>query len=90
MKNKFGKYIVIGAIAIVGTMGYNLNISRQNTDFQFIAGNIEALANGETTSKKFKCYSIFTGEGSSISCATCQETNGTPPWYHFGSECTRP
>lgn len=47
MKNRLRKYIIIGALAIVGTFGYNFSINQENANIQFIAGNIEALANGE-------------------------------------------
>lgn len=48
MKNKFRKYIVIGTIAIVGTMGYNFSINQEEANIQLIAGNIEALASEES------------------------------------------
>ena len=44
MKNKFRQNIVIGVIAIVGTMGYNLSINQENENVRLITGNIEALA----------------------------------------------
>ena len=42
MKNKFRQNIVIGVIAIVGTMGYNLSINQENENVRLITGNIEA------------------------------------------------
>lgn len=89
MKKKFIKFAIVGAIAIIGTVGYNFTVNQDDANFQFSMDNIDALAQGEATSNRFKCYSIFTGDGNSISCATCQETAGTPPWYHNGSYCTR-
>ena len=47
MKNKFRQNIVIGVIAIVGTMGYNLSINQENENVRLITGNIEALAEEE-------------------------------------------
>lgn len=47
MKNKFRQNIVIGVIAIVGTMEYNLSINQENENVQHITGNIEALAEKE-------------------------------------------
>ena len=43
MKNKFRQNIVIGVIAIVGTMGYNLSINQENENVRLITGNIEGL-----------------------------------------------
>ena len=39
MKNKFRQNIVIGVIAIVGTMGYNLSINQENENVRLITGN---------------------------------------------------
>ena len=47
MKNKFRQNIVIGVIAIIGTMGYNLSINQENENVRLITGNIEALAEEE-------------------------------------------
>ena len=47
MKNKFRQNIVIGVIAIDGTMGYNLSINQENENVRLITGNIEALAEEE-------------------------------------------
>lgn len=46
-ENKFRQNIVIGVIAIVGTMGYNLSINQENENVRLITGNIEALAEEE-------------------------------------------
>ena len=75
----------------MGYVGYIAHEKMNMSDAEkFMLANVEALTHDESTSKKYKCYSIFTGEGHSISCATCMETSGTPPWYHFGDYCTRP
>ena len=41
MKNKFRQNIVIGVIAIVGTMGYNLSINQENENVRLITGNLK-------------------------------------------------
>lgn len=86
IKKFFGTMAVVAAM-FAGYSAYNAQNERDLTGFTL--ANIEALASGEATSKEYDCYSILTGEGSSISCATCEMETGTPPWYHFGSECTR-
>ncbi len=76
--------IVIVTTGIIGSFYGQIPASHK-----LLLNNVEALAQKEATSKKYDCYSIFEGTGSSISCSTCKETTGTPPWYHFGSKCTR-
>ena len=53
MKNKFRQNIVIGVIAIVGTMGYNLSINQENENVRLITGNIEALAEEGIGARKY-------------------------------------
>lgn len=80
---------LLGSILIV-TAGIIVSYCEQiPATHNLLLSNVEALAQKEATSKKYDCYSIFVGTGSSISCATCKETTGTPPWYHFGSTCER-
>ena len=74
-------------LTLVGALisGYNVYKSQNEKDFSTAAlANVEALASNEATSKDYNCYSILKGEGKSISCATCQMEDGTPPWYHMG------
>lgn len=76
MKKRLKKYIVIGAIAIVGTLGYNFSINQEDASFQFIAGNIEALANEEGGGVDFivgKCENTST-EPCQIQCPNCKLT----------------
>lgn len=84
-------FLGIAIILAATTVGVNLSLNQQNSEISLILENVEALADDteDSTSKRYDCYSIFEGTGTSISCATCQETTGTPPWYHFGSKCTR-
>ena len=78
------------AIATALFAGYSAYNEQNNNELSDVAlANVEALAIEEATSKEYDCYSILEGEGTSIACSTCQLANGTPPWYHFGSKCTR-
>ena len=53
MKNKFRQNIVIGVIAIVGTMGYNLNITCYKSNiFIFLINIISVLI------KKMKMFDL--------------------------------
>lgn len=74
-------------VSVVGAM--NLNISLSSNSLQL--KNVEALANGEGgVSHKYTCYSILDGNsGTSVFCSTCDAKTGIPPWYHFGSTCTK-
>ena len=45
MKNKFRQNIVIGVIAIVGTMGYNLSINQENENVRLITGGLDCNYN---------------------------------------------
>ena len=47
MKNKFRQNIVIGVIAIVGTMGYNLSVNQEIENDLLITGNLEAFEDEE-------------------------------------------
>ena len=86
MKKKILGGIVILIIAL--SIGINFNFSKTSNGIAL--ENIEALANGEGgTSKKYTCYSILEGSGTSVFCSDCLGHTGTPPWYHFGSTCTR-
>ena len=40
MNKKFHKYIIVGAIIIVGTIGYNISFSQEDSDFQLMMGNV--------------------------------------------------
>lgn len=87
MKKKFFGVAIVIALTVTGS---SIDFKKFSTNYNSLLDNVEALANDEeATSKEYDCYSIFTGTGTSISCSTCKETTGTPPWYHFGSECTR-
>lgn len=87
MKKKIIGGIAIMAIAIAAA--FNLNLNKESQDLSMLSlANVDALAS-ESTSKKYDCYSILNGSGQSISCSSCQMDSGTPPWYHFGSKCTR-
>ena len=89
MRKKIIKISVCLSVVALATIGVKMANSEQISSMGLVFSNMEALASGESTSKEYDCYSIFEGEGTSISCATCKETSGTPPWYHFGSKCTR-
>ena len=90
MKKKIFGGIAILAIAAIAAFNVNLNMNQKNKLSLLALVNVEALAEGEASSKKYKCYSILDGSGQSVSCSTCQMANGKPPWYHFGDHCTRP
>lgn len=47
MKHKIIKLAIAGAIAIVGTIGYNFTVNQNDANFQFAIDNVEALARGE-------------------------------------------
>lgn len=80
----------VAVFAIVAMVAFNMNVTANSDELSTISlSNIEALASEEATSKEYKCYSILDGSGQSVSCSTCFEASGTPPWYHFGSKCTR-
>lgn len=85
MKKKVLGIVIIASLTV---MGSNI-IAKSSKSCGLLLTNVEALAQKEATAIEIDCYSIFEGSGSSISCATCQSTTGTPPWYHFGSKCTR-
>ena len=42
------KFIAIGAIAVVGTIGYNIGFSQDDAEVLFMSNNVEALAGGES------------------------------------------
>jgi len=87
------KRIIVGmvavAIAVVAVMNMDLGARKQENLSALQMANIEALAQGESSSKEYDCYSILGGSGQSISCSTCNMATGKPPWYHFGSKCTK-
>ena len=47
MKKRIIKLAIAGAIAIVGTVGYNFSVNQNDANFQFTIDNVEALAQGE-------------------------------------------
>ena len=57
MKKNIIKLAIAGAIAIVGTVGYNFSVNQNDANFQFAMDNIEALAEEETGSNYVICYS---------------------------------
>lgn len=89
MKKKIFGGILAVAIAAVAAVNVNFNNEAEDALSALSLANVEALADGESGSNNYKCYSILEGSGQSISCSTCQMAAGTPPWYHFGSRCTK-
>lgn len=89
MKKHILKIAFVAMIGLVAGYGvYNAQKSEKNLS-DLMMENVEALANGESGSGEYKCYSILSGSGQAISCSTCQMDTGTPPWYHFGDKCKR-
>jgi len=88
MKKKILGGAVVVAIGLVGILNMDFGYRKQERLSAVHLDNIEALADGESSSKKYDCYSILNGSGQSISCSTCNMAKGKPPWYHFGSKCT--
>ena len=56
MKKKFIKFAIVGAIAIIGTVGYNFTVNQDDANFQFSMDNIDALAQGEGISLLLRAY----------------------------------
>ena len=82
MKKKIIKFAIVGAIAIIGTVGYNFTVNQDNANFQFSIDNVEALARGEGTSSghgKSICYNQSTAStvNKYLPCGTCIMENGT-------------
>lgn len=61
MKKRIIRLAVAGAIAIVGTVGYNFTVNQNNTNLQFAMDNVEALARGEGGGS-ISCCAGFWGE----------------------------
>jgi len=80
--------ILIGTIAVFNV---DFGFGRQKSLSKLHLANVEVLAQGESGGgEKYDCYSILKGfSGQSVSCSTCQMAIGIPPWYHFGSKCSR-
>jgi len=81
--------VVAIAIVTVAVVNGDFGSGKRDDLAAVHLANIEALADGESSSKKYDCYSILDGSGQSISCSTCNMAKGKPPWYHFGSKCTK-
>lgn len=61
MKKRIIKLAIAGAIAIVGTVGYNFSVNQNDANFQFTMDNVEALARGEGGGS-ISCCAGFWGE----------------------------
>ena len=75
MKKNIIKLAIAGAIAIVGTVGYNFSVNQNDANFQFTMDNVEALARGESGSSK---HTLDCGKGAiklcKATCGRCQVT----------------
>ena len=66
MKKRIIKLAIAGAIAIVGTIGYNFTVNQNDANFQFTMDNVEALARGEGTDTGGDCNMYLSGKTSEI------------------------
>lgn len=83
MKKRIIKLAIAGAIAIVGTVGYNFTVNQNNTNLQFAMDNVEALAYGEDpdplkyTELIITCYDIY-GVDTGKKRKSCMNTGYLP------------
>lgn len=80
MKKRIIKLAIAGAIAIIGTVGYNFSVNQNDANFQFTMDNVEALARGEGTSGSGRaiCFSecIKSEDSQYLPCVTCEMVDG--------------
>lgn len=91
MNTKFKKIAKLAAAGIFFlALFFNVKLTLENP---FV--NIDNAVLAQNTSSgggsgSYKCYSILQGsDGQSVACSTCELATGIPPWYHFGSTCSR-
>lgn len=88
MKKKIFGIVIVLAVAAV--TAFNATINKDtDVDLSTISlANVEALAQGESGSKK-TCYNTITSkEGSQIMyCPTCSWVSGTDSWVSSKGEC---
>ena len=62
MKKRTIKLAIAGAIAIIGTIGYNFSVNQNDANFQFTMDNVDALARGEGTDTGGDCNMYLSGK----------------------------